>query len=105
MKLSQESIQNLKNYAISNCVVYQAYGDLIEVADDVHTDERISLLGHFDKASSVEVYKKGDSFIQEPFEDLDKWSTEEDILFLLETIGVLICIPKKEALSNNIISL
>lgn len=103
MVLSQESIENLKNYIKSNNVVFQAYGELIEVADDEHVDERTILLEYVNKASSVEIYKKGDPFIQEPFEDLSNWSTEDDKLFLLETIGVLVCIPSKEATSKNII--
>lgn len=53
MKLSQKSIQNLKTYAISNCVIYQAYGDLIEVADDEHTDERTSLMEYKEDLENI----------------------------------------------------
>ena len=41
--------------------------------------------------------------VNEPFEDLDNWATGDYALFLLETIGILICIPLKLATAHNLL--
>lgn len=63
-----------------------------------------SSLAYFDDASSVEVYQKGHWFIKDKFADLDGWAKDDDVLFMLQYIGVLICVPKKLALENNLIT-
>lgn len=100
MKLDIESTKKLLDYIKSKEVVYQAYGDLIEVANDDNLANRNEIVDLFNIAESIEVYHKDDAFIQEPFEDMNNWATNDDVLFLLLNIGVLICVPKREALGN-----
>lgn len=96
--------EKLREYVMRNEVVFQAYGDLIEVANEAEKGNKEALLSYFDDASSVEVYDKGHWFIKEEFAELDGWATEDDVMFLLQNIGVLICVPKKLALDNNLIA-
>ena len=96
--------ENLRAYIIKNEVVFQAFGDLVEVANEVEKENREELLAYFDDASSVEVYPKGHWFIKDEFADLDGWATEDDVMFLLQNMGVLICITRKEALNNELIA-
>lgn len=98
------SKDKLREYVKQNEVVFQSYGDLIEVANEAEKENKEALLSYFDDASSVEVYAKGDWYIKEEFADLEGWATEDDVLFLLQNIGVLICVPKKLALDNNLIA-
>ena len=94
----------LREYVMRNEVVFQAFGNLVEIANEAEKENREELLAYFDDASSVEVYPKGHWFIKDEFADLDGWATEDDVLFLLQNIGVLICISKKDALNNEIIA-
>ena len=94
----------LCEYVKQNEVVFQALGDLIEVANEAEKENKEVLLSYFDDASSVEVYVKGQWLIKEEFAELDGWATEDDVLFLLQNIGVLICVPKNLALDNNLIA-
>ena len=96
--------ETLREYVMRNEVVFQAFGDLVEVANEAEKENREELLAYFDDASSVEVYQKGHWFIKDEFADLDGWATDDDVLFLLQNIGVLICISKKDALNNEIIA-
>ena len=63
----------LREYVMRNEVVFQAYGDLIEVANEAEKGNKEALLSYFDDASSVEEYDKGHWFIKEEFADLDEW--------------------------------
>ena len=94
----------LREYVMRNEVVFQAFGNLVEVANEAEKENREELLAYFDDASSVEVYQKGHWFIKDEFADLDGWATDDDVMFLLQNIGVLICISKKDALNNEIIA-
>ena len=94
----------LREYVMRNEVVFQAFGNLVEVANEAEKENREELLAYFDDASSVEVHQKGHWFIKDEFADLDGWATDDDVLFLLQNIGVLICISKKDALNNEIIA-
>ena len=96
--------ETLREYVMRNEVVFQAFGNLVEVANEAEKENREELLAYFDDASSVEVYQKGHWFIKYEFADLDGWATDDDVLFLLQNIGVLICVPKKEALNNKLIA-
>lgn len=103
MASNQASIDNLILYISSNEVVYQAFGEIVEISNDENPENRNVLLEYLSKANNADVYQKGDSFIHEPFEDIDNWATKDDYLFLLQIIGVVICIPKKLAVENNLI--
>lgn len=103
MKLVDNIKELLQEYIKKNEVVYQVCNDLVEVSNEENKDNRQILLGYFDKTSSIEIYEKGASFIHEPFEELDNWATKDDVLFLLEIIGILICIPRNIALSAGLI--
>ena len=94
----------LREYVMRNEVEFQAFGNLVEVANEAEKENREELLAYFDDASSVEVYQKGHWFIKDEFADLDGWATDDDVMFLLQNIGVLICISKKDALNNEIIA-
>ena len=96
--------ETLREYVRRNEVVFQAFGNLVEVANEAEKENREELLAYFDDASSVEIYQKGHWFIKDEFADVDGWATEDDVLFLLQNIGVLICISKKDALNNEIIA-
>ena len=90
----------LREYVKENEVVFQAFGSLVEVANEVEKENREELLSYFDIASSVEVYQKGHRFIKDEFADLNEWATEDDVLFLLQNIGVLICVQKKNGIKQ-----
>ena len=105
MKNPTVSINDLNTYITHNEVIYQACGELVELSNDDNQENRQTLLTYLTQASSVEVYEKGDSFIHEPFEELDDWATETDYLLLLQIIGVLICIPKDSAIEAKIVNL
>ena len=94
----------LREYVKRNEVVFQTFDGLIEVANEAEKENREELLAYFDKASSVEVYQKGHRFIKDEFADLDGWATDDDVMFLLQNIGVLICVPKQQAIVNKLIA-
>ena len=66
-------------------------------------ENKETLLGYFRRANRVEVYTKHDRWAKDGWPELADWSTDDDVLFLLEGGGVMMCIPKKEALANNLI--
>ena len=103
MKLINNIKEKLQYFVENNEVVYQFCGELIEVSNDKEKENKESLLGFFSRASQVEVYMKHDRWAKEGWPELTDWSTDDDILFLLYGVGVLICIPKKEAIANNLI--
>lgn len=103
MKLDIEQTKKLLDYIKSNEVVYQTYGGLIEVANDCNVDNRSELIDFINQADCVEVYHKDDTFVQEPFKDLNNWATKDDMFFLLQIIGVLLCIPKQLVTENAIL--
>ena len=65
--------EKLREYVNENEVVFQAYGDLIEVANEAEKGNKEALLSYFDDASSVEVYDKGHWYVKDEFADLDEW--------------------------------
>lgn len=93
----------LQTYVENNEVVYQFCGELMEVSNDTEKENKVTLLGYFRRANRVEVYSKQDRWAKDGWPELTDWSTDDDMLFLLDGVGVLICIPKKEALANNLI--
>ena len=93
----------LREYVKENEVVYQFCGDLMEVSNDIEKENKETLLGYFRSANCVEVYTKHDSLAKKGWTELADWSTDDDVLFILDGVGVLICIPKKEATANNLI--
>lgn len=103
MKFPSVSMSKLISYIKNNEVVYQVYCDLVEVSNENNSQNRDFLLENFKHVSSVKVLEKGDSYIHESFEELDNWAKADDVLFLLEPIGILICIPCYLALQNKLI--
>lgn len=93
----------LQKYVETNEVVYQFCGELMEVLNDKEQENKEILLGYFHRANRVVVYTKNDRFVKDGWTELADWSTDDDVLFLLDGVGVLICIPKKEAVKNNFI--
>ena len=80
----------LREYVMRNEVVFQAFGDLVEVANEAEKENREELLAYFDKTSSVEVYQKGHWFIKDEFADLDGWAVEDDVMFLTSRLKLAI---------------
>ena len=93
----------LRRYIEQNEVVYQFCGELMEVSSDTEKENKETLLGYFRRANRVEVYTKHDGFVANNWSELSSWSTDDDVLFLLDGVGVLICIPKKEAIAYKLI--
>lgn len=93
----------LRTYIESNEVVYQFCGELMEVSNDTEKENKETLLGYFRRANRVEVYTKHDSWAKDGWPELADWSTDDDVLFLLDGVDVLICVPKKDALEKNLI--
>ena len=99
-----EIVDKLQKYVQNNEVVWQFCGDLVEVANDNEKENKDKLLGYFNKANCIEVYDKYNSFIKDGWSELVDWCTADDVLFLLESIGVLICVPKASAIETNLIT-
>ena len=93
----------LLSYEESHEVVYQFCGELMEVSNDTEKENKETLLGYFRRANRVEFYTKHDRWAKDGWSELADWSTDDDLLFLLDGVGVMICIPKKEAIANNFI--
>lgn len=93
----------LRRYIEQNEVVYLFCGELIGVSNDTEKENKETLLGNIRRANRVEVYTKNDILTKEGWPELSDWSMDDDVLFLLDDVGVLICIPKKEAIANSLI--
>jgi hypothetical protein len=103
MIVSKNIILGLTDYIKNNEVVYQFCDELIELSNNENPDNRQTILDSLVNTSSVEVYEKGSFLIHESFEELDNWSMDNDCLFLLVPVELLICIPKISAISANLI--
>lgn len=95
--------KKLSKYIKKEEVVFQRYGELVEVSNDVNLENRDSLIHDMDVTSSIEVYKKNDCVIIDDFNDLNDWATTDDVLLLLQIVGTLICIPSKEIAQKGIL--
>ena len=94
----------LQAYVEANEVVYQFCGELMEVSNDTEKENKEALLDYFRRANRVELYTKHDRWAKDGWPELADWSTDDDVLFLLDGVGVMICIPKKEAVKNHLIT-
>src|SRR5574344_2624836 len=101
MIVSKNIILGLTDYIKNNEVVYQFCDELIELSNNENPDNRQTILDSLVNTSSVEVYEKGSFLIHESFEELDNWSMDNDCLFLLVPVELLICIPKISAISAD----
>lgn len=102
MKLNIESTKKFLDYIKNNEVIYQVCDGLIEVSNAGNTENRNALTDFFKKAICIEAFQKNDVIIQESFADLNNWSTDDDTLLLLQDVGVLVCVPKKDVSDNNL---
>lgn len=93
----------LHTYVENNEVVYQCCGELMEISNDTEKENKKALLGYLGGDNRVVNYTEHGSFVREGWAELTDWSTDDDVLFLLDGVGVMICIPKKEAIANNLI--
>ena len=96
------TVNTLYDYVNQNEVVFQSIDNLVEVANEVEKENRKELLSYFNAASGVEAFSKGNSPIKNDFPELAEWATEDDVLFLLRGAGVLICVPKQQAIGNKL---
>ena len=94
----------LQAYVEANEVVYQFYGELMQVSNSTEKENKETLLDYFRRANRVELYTKHDRWAKDGWPELADWSTDDDVLFLLNGIGVMICIPKKEAVKKHLIT-
>ena len=94
----------LQAYVEANEVVYQFCGELMEVSNGTEKENKETLLDYFRRANRVELYTKHDRWAKDGWPELADWSTDDDVLFLLDGVGVMICIPKKEAVKNHLIT-
>lgn len=101
MKLITDIKEKLQYYINNNEVVYQFCGELVEVSNETMQKNKNTLLDSVNRANYIEMYGKHDSFVKDGLSELTEWSSDDDVLFLLDGIGVLICIPQKVALYNN----
>lgn len=94
----------LREYVKENEVIFQASGYLMDVSNEVEKENKQELFAYFDDASSVKIYQKEHWFIKDEFANLDGWAKQDDVLFLLQNIGVLICVPKRHDIVNKLIA-
>ena len=94
----------LQAYVEANEVVYQFCGELMEVSNGTEKENKETLLDYFRRANRVELYTKHDRWAKDGWPELADWSTDDAVLFLLDGVGVMICIPKKEAVKNHLIT-
>ena len=94
----------LQAYVEANEVIYQFCGELMEVSNGTEKENKETLLDYFRRANRVELYTKHDRWAKDGWPELADWSTDDDVLFLLDGVGVMICIPKKEAVKNHLIT-
>lgn len=104
MTINQTSKQDLSRYIKNNGMVYQVYDELIEVSNDTEKENQETLLGYFGGDNLVEVYTKHSRWAKDGWSKLSDWATGDDVLFLLDGVGVMICISKKEAVENNLVA-
>lgn len=100
---SNIQVDKLCLYVENNEVTFQFCGELIGVSNETEKNNKRKLLSFFRKAKCIEIYDKNNSFVEEGWPELVDCSTDGDVLFLLDGIGVLIRVPKKEAVKNNLI--
>ena len=74
----------------------------MEVSNDTEEENKEILLGYFRRGNRVEVYTKQDRWAKDGWSELADWSTDDDVLFLLDGVGVMNFIPKKEAVENHL---
>lgn len=98
------TVNKLRDYVKQNEVVFQAIDSLVSVSNDSEKENREVLLSCLSVAAGVEVFSKGHCAIKNDFSELDGWATEDDVLFLLRDVGVLICVPKRLVADNKLIA-
>ena len=92
----------LQKYVETNEVVFQFCGELVEASNDTEKENKETLIRYLRRANRVEVYTKQDRWAKDGWSELADWSTDDDVLFLLDGVGVMICIPKKESVENHL---
>ena len=92
----------LQKYVETNKAVFQFCGELVEVSNDTEKENKETLLRYLRRGDRVEVYTKQDRWAKDGWSELADWSTDDDVLFLLDGVGVMICIPKKESVENHL---
>ena len=96
------TVDILQKYVETNKAVCQFCGKLVEVSNDTEKENKETLLRYLRRGDCVEVYTKQDRWATDGWSELADWSTDDDVLFLLDGVGVMICIPKKESVENHL---
>ena len=84
---SKITADTLRTYVEANEVVQQFCGELMKVSNDTEKENKETLLGYFRRANRVEVYTKHDRWAKDGWSELTDWSTDDDVLFLLDGVG------------------
>lgn len=86
MKVTTDIKEKLQYYINNNEDVYQFCDELVEMSNDAMLKNKEELLDYFKRANQILVY------------------ADDDVLFLLYGLEVLICIQRKSAFDNNLIA-
>lgn len=86
MKVTTDIKEKLQYYINNNEDVYQFCDELVEMSNDAMQKNKEELLDYFKRANQILVY------------------ADDDVLFLLYGLEVLICIQRKSAFDNYLIA-
>ena len=103
MKLTTNIKDKLQYYINNNEAVYQFCGEVVKISNETAQKNKKELLGYFKRANLILVYDKHSNFVKCAWSELTDKATDDDVLFLLDGVGVLKCISQKDALANNLI--
>ena len=104
MKLTTDMKEKLQYYINNNEVVCQFRSELVEASNETTQENKNAGPDYFNRVKPIEVYGKHHSFTRDNWSELTDWVTNDDFLFLLDCVGMMIRTPKKEVLTNNILA-
>lgn len=96
--------EKLQYYINNNEVVCQFRSELVEASNETTQVNKNAGPDYFNRVKPIEVYGNHHSFTRDNWSELTDWVTNDDFLFLLDCVGMMIRTPKKEVLTNNIIA-
>lgn len=100
MGVAKNIISQLLNHVTNNEMVYQFCGELMNISNETEKENKKTLLGYFRRAKRMEVHTKQERLAKDGWPELSDWATDDDVLFLLDGVGVMTCIPKKRPIDN-----
>lgn len=100
----KETMENLKLLVENEEVVYQFCDELIEVsgdADENQMQNRRKLSSCIDNSGTLEICEP-EEIEDTGFSEIANWSTEEDVLILIDEKDLIICVNKEDAIKYNL---